>query len=79
MKIAEPELHFENPLAFFASLGISFRFGMKLVNRGILVPDAEVNGKALFLADMQSRERHRQKVVNYRATIRDVKENLVSV
>jgi hypothetical protein len=79
MKIAQPELHFENPVTFFASLKISFRFGMKLVDRGILVPDAEVNGKALFLADALSRERHRQKVVNYRATLREARENLVSV
>jgi hypothetical protein len=78
MKLAKPGLHYESAVIFFQSLRISFRHGMDLIERRILVPDASFNaGKHLFLADAVSREKHKQAVNAYKATIREAQENLV--
>jgi hypothetical protein len=80
MKLAKPVLHYESAVLFFQNLEISFRHGMDLLDKGVLVADGEFNGgKALFLCDAINKERHRQSIVNHRATVRAAQENLVEV
>ena len=62
MKLAQPELHYEGPVFFFERLGVTFRFGMKLVDMGVLRPDAKYNGKPIFLATTESITQHKARV-----------------
>jgi hypothetical protein len=67
MKLVKPELHFESPVYFFERLEISFRFGSRLVDIGVLIPDGECNGKPIFLANLESINRHQARINAYRA------------
>jgi hypothetical protein len=77
MKSAPSELHYDGPVVFFERLGITFRFGMKLLKMKVLRSDAKCNGKPIFLADTLSLERQRRALINHRATVRAAQENLI--
>jgi hypothetical protein len=63
---------------FYRKIGISYGYGSKLLDRGVIEPDAKMDNDApLFLSDPVNLERHRQKVVTYRATLREARENLI--
>ena len=78
MKSAPSDPHYDGPVVFFERLGITFRFGMKLLKMKVLRSDAKYNGKPIFLADALSFERHQQAVANHRAAVRAAQENLVT-
>jgi hypothetical protein len=48
-------------------LGINWRTGRKLVIQGVLIPDGYADDRALFLANGQSIQHHRQAIADYRA------------
>jgi hypothetical protein len=76
MKLAQPELHYEGLVFFFERLGVTFRFGMKLVDMGVLRPDAKYNGKPIFLATTESITQHKARVFAYRQGLFYAKENI---
>jgi hypothetical protein len=51
MRVVEPQLQYEGAVVAFARLGVSFRYGAKLVERGILTVDALCGGKPVFLVE----------------------------
>jgi hypothetical protein len=77
MKLAKPELYYEGTVAFFKRLGITFRYGMKLVNIDVLEPDALCGGKPVFLVDGESLNRHRAEILNYQSKRKHIEQNVL--
>jgi hypothetical protein len=64
---------------FYSKIGVSYGYGSKLLDRGVILPDGFMDNDApLFLSDPENLERHRRAVATYRATIREAKENALA-
>ena len=61
-------------------LRISYEFGSQLRRTKVLQPDAEMDDKRpLFLCDVQSVERHREKIAEYRGNVAAARHNALAV
>jgi hypothetical protein len=76
MRVAKPQLQYEGAVVAFARLGVSYRFGAKLVERGILTVDALCGEKPLFLVDGNSLDRHRAEILSYQAKLKHIEQNV---
>jgi hypothetical protein len=64
-------------VAAYRAFGVSYEYGVKLLNRGVIKPDAElVSGRPLFLSDVASIERQKVKIIAYKRRVAHTKENL---
>lgn len=53
---------------FYKSLGIHFEVGAKLVALGVIQPDATLNDRPIYLADVQTVERAQAAIAQFRVS-----------
>ena len=51
---------------FYRSINVHFEVGTKLIKAGVLVPDAYLNHKPIFLADLETVQRAKAAIALYR-------------
>jgi hypothetical protein len=69
---------FSTEVRFYSKLGIGYRFGSRLLRLEVLKPDADLDGRPIFLNDIQSLERHRAEIRSYRSRIRHIQHNALA-
>jgi hypothetical protein len=74
--MAQPVPVYSFEIRFCETLDIRPETGRRYRNLGILVPDAWVDGRPLYLSDPVSTEKHRQSLARYRARIARAANNV---
>ena len=68
---------YDSEIPFAAVLGIRHETLKRYIELGVIAPDAETtSGRALFLADSASLERHRDSILAYRRRVTQSRHNL---
>jgi predicted site-specific integrase-resolvase len=76
MPQAKPIFDFKVPFA--AVLGIRHETLRRYIKLGVIAPDAQTtSGRALFLADAASLERHKESIMTYKRRIAQSRHNVV--